>query len=421
VRLTTTGTRPTPADPRPPRADPSARPRHCMVVHAYYPLTETRVQRQAEALVAAGYDVDVICPRGHGEAPREWYRGVAVHRLPVRIEKADLGHQLRSYLRFAVHAGRHLARLQRRRPYDTVQVHNLPDFLVFSAIVPKLQGVPVILDLHDLMPEFFAARFGDGKAALSRLVRLQERLACRFADHVITVTDGWRRLLIERGVPPDRCSVVMNVADGSIFVPRREPVQAREGLRLLYHGSVTRRYGLDLAIRAVGLARDRVPGIHLTIRGAGDDRQALLELRRTLGLEDVVDLIDEHVPERDLPAIIDEADAAVVPYRDDVFTDGILPTKLMEYAAVGIPCIAARTTAIRTYFEDANVEFFSPGDVEDLVRAIRRLADDPAYRAALAARSRAFTERFSWSRLGPGYVALIRRLGADRVRPTRRR
>jgi glycosyltransferase involved in cell wall biosynthesis len=287
--------------------------------------------------------------------------------------------------------------------------------------VPKLQGVPVILDLHDLMPEFFAARFGHGKGGLSGLVRLQERLACRFADHVITVTEGWRGLLIERGVPADRCSVVMNVADGSIFLPRREPVEPREGFHLLYHGSVTRRYGLDLAIRAVGLAKDRVPGIHLTIRGAGDDRPALLELRRTLGLEDLVDLLDEHVPERDLPAIIGEADAAVVPYRDDVFTDGILPTKLMEYAAVGIPCIAARTTAIRTYFGDANVEFFSPGDVEDLVDAIRRLADDPAHRAALAARSRAFTERYSWSRLAPEYVALIRRLGADGARSTRRR
>ncbi len=135
------------------------RPRHCMVVYAYYPLTETRVQREAEALVDAGYAVDVICLRDQSEQMRERYRGVEVHRLPVGIDKASLGHQFLSYVRFCVLAAGHLARLQRQRPYDTVQVHNLPDFLVFSAIVPKLKGVPVLLDLHDLMPEFFASRF----------------------------------------------------------------------------------------------------------------------------------------------------------------------------------------------------------------------------------------------------------------------
>lgn len=397
-------------------ADPRPRPRHCMVVHAYYPLTETRVQREAEALVAAGFEVDVICPRGEAEAPRERYRGVKVHRLPVRIEKSDLGRQFLSYLHFCLRAGGYLSRLQRSRPYDTVQVHNLPDFLVFCAIVPKLQNVPVILDLHDLMPEFFAARFMRSRPVLLRLVRWQERLACRFADHVITVTEHWRQVLIERKVPADRCSVVMNVADENIFVPRTETSPARGSFHLLYHGSVTRRYGLDLAIRAIALVKDEVPGIRLTIRGAGQDRPALLELRRELGLEGHIDLIEEHVPESDLPAIIAQADAAVVPYRDDVFTDGILPTKLMEYAAVGIPCIAARTTAIESYFRDANVEFFTPGDVGDLARAIRLLSSDPAYRAALGARSRRFTERYSWTRLGPEYVALIRRLAAERAR-----
>ncbi len=74
-------------------------------------------------------------------------------------------------------------------------MHNLPDFLVFSALPTKLRGVPVILDLHDLMPEFFAGRFGSGRAAawIGRLVRLQERVSCRFADHVITVSEHWRR------------------------------------------------------------------------------------------------------------------------------------------------------------------------------------------------------------------------------------
>ncbi|HWL90769.1 MAG TPA: glycosyltransferase family 4 protein [Actinomycetota bacterium] len=390
------------------------RPRHCMVVHAYYPLTETRVQRQAEALVQAGHDVDVLCLRGPGEAPRERYRGVEVHRLPVRLDKRSLVRQFLSYAKFFTRATIRLSRLHLRHPYRAVQVHNLPDFLVFCAMVPKLRGTPVILDLHDLMPEFFAARFSGGRArAIARVIRWQERLACGFADHVITVSDHWRNALIERGVPSDRCSVVMNVADDRVFRPNGHAPSDASTFRLIYHGTVTERYGLDLAIRAVGRLKDELPGIRLTIRGTGDHRPTLIELRRRLGLEEYVELDDRAVPETELAGVIAAADVAVVPYRNDVFTDGIIPTKLMEYAALRLPCVAARTTAIEAYFGDAMVALFEPGDADDLARCIRELARSPERRAELARRSRRFTDRYNWQRMSGEYVELVRSLAEE--------
>jgi len=385
--------------------------RHCMVVHAYYPLTETRVQRQAEALVDAGYAVDVICLRDSGERPRDRYRGVEIHRLPVRIEKASLSGQLLAYLRFLVLASIRLTKLHLLRRFGTVQVHNLPDFLVFCALIPKLQNVPVILDLHDLMPEFFAGRFGvNDHRFLQPLVRWQERLACGFADHVITVSERWRQTLIERGLPKDKCTVVMNVADERIFVPRRKPPSPRSEFRLIYHGTVTHRYGLDVALRAIALVREEIPEMRFTVLGKGDGMLELVDLRRQLGLEDLIDLADEFVLAEDLPSVIAGADLGVVPYRDDVFTDGLLPTKLMEYAAMGIPSIAARTTAIDAYFRDTMVEFFTPGDAEDLARCIRRLHADPDRLAGLARGSRNFTRRYNWAATSAQYVATVRRL-----------
>jgi glycosyltransferase involved in cell wall biosynthesis len=387
------------------------RPRHCMVVHAYYPLTETRVQREAEALVDAGFDVDVLCLRAPGEPARERYRGVEVHRLPVRLDKETLARQFLSYARFFARVAVRLADLHRRYPYRSVQVHNLPDFLVFSALVPKLRGVPVILDLHDLMPEFFEARFGGGRLRpLRALIRWQERLACRFADHVITVSEQWRRTLIDRGVRADRCSVVMNVADERVFRPVPRVGSNGSGFRLVYHGTLTERYGLDLALRAVDLVRDEIPGIRLTIMGTGDHRPELLDLRRRLNLEAHVEMSDRHVPEVELPDVISGADVAIVPYRNDVFTDAIVPTKLMEYAALEMPCIASRTSAIQAYFGGAMVELFTPGDVEDLARCIRELWASPERRDELALGSRRFTSRYRWERLGAEYVELIRRL-----------
>ncbi|MGZ4132554.1 MAG: glycosyltransferase family 4 protein [Actinomycetota bacterium] len=391
------------------------RRRHCMVVYAIYPLGETRVQREAEALVEAGYDVDVLCLRGPGEPARERYRDVEVHRLPFDLDKRSLAHQLWSYVRFTVAAGRRLARLHRVRPYASVQAHNLPDFLVFSALPTKVRRVPVILDLHDPMPEFFAGRFGSGRAAawIGRLVRLQERLSCMFADHVITVSEHWRQTLIARGVRPDKVSVVMNVADERIFAPPATP-RANEGAHLIYHGTVTRRYGLDLAIEAVGIVRDEYPDIRLTVIGRGDDMEHLHELRARLDLQDRVELRDELVLADELPPLLAEADIGLAPYRDDVFTDGLLPTKLMEYAVMGMPCIAARTTAIEAEFADTMVAFFTPGDVDDFARRIRELHDDAELRAELTRGSKRFTDRANWREIGARYVALVEGLGAEK-------
>jgi glycosyltransferase involved in cell wall biosynthesis len=382
-----------------------------MVVHAYYPLAETRVQRQAEALARAGYAVDVICLRDDGEPARERAGGIEVHRLAVRVDKRSLAHQFLSYMHFFVRAAARLTRRHLREPYRSVQVHNLPDFLVFCALVPKLQRVPVVLDLHDLMPEFFAGRFGSGNRRVARLIAWQERMACRFADHVVTVSEHWRDTLVARGVAPEKCSVVMNVADDRIFTPRAAARRSDATFRLIYHGSVTPRYGLDLAIRAVGLLRDEIPGIRLTVLGRGDHMPELERLRRELHLEHEVELRDEYLTAEHLPDIIAAADLGIVPYRDDVFTDALLPTKLMEYAAMGVPCVAARTTAIDAYFAGSMVEFFAPGDVGELAQRLRDLHRSPQRRAALARRSSVFTDRYGWERLGARYVELVDTLG----------
>jgi glycosyltransferase involved in cell wall biosynthesis len=277
-----------------------------------------------------------------------------------------------------------------------------------------LAGVPVILDLHDLMPEFYAGRYGqDGNSLLVRLIRWQERMACNFADHVITVSEHWRQALIDRGVPQYKCSVVMNVADDNIFhwhgPDHHRPPDQKE-FRLIYHGTLVHRYGLDLAIRAIDQVRHDIPGVHLTLLGGGNDVPALKKMCQDLDLGGHVTLHHELRPAEELPAFIREADAGIVPYRNDVFTDGLLPTKLMEYAALGLPAIAARTTAIETYFKDSMVEFFEPGDVNDLARCIRTLSRNPERLAELARGSEKFNQRYNWARIGAEYVALVEQL-----------
>ncbi len=390
---------------------------HCMVVHNYYPIGEPRVQREADALVDAGLQVDVICLRDRDESPVEVLEnGVRVFRMPVRRDKRrGLSGQLLEYIAFFILASIQLVVLHIRCRYQVIQVHNLPDFLVFVALLPCLMGAAVILDLHDLMPEFFIGRYGadEGRLAL-RLVRWQERISCWFADHVITVSEHWRLALIRRGVPAHKVSVVMNVADDQVFNTQGRRVKPRTSneFKLIYHGTIVYRYGLDLVIRAVDRVRREIPGVQLMILGRGEHVPALIQLVDELGLEKHVTIYNGLRPVEELPSIIREADVGVVAYRNDVFTDGLLPTKLMEYAALDLPCIAARTTAIKAYFSDTLVEFFEPGDVDDLAWCIRRLFSDPGRRADLAEGCHRFKQKYNWPSIKADYVAIVDQLGA---------
>ena len=389
--------------------------RHCMVVHAYYPLSETRVEREAQALIKHGYEVDVICLRDEGEPGIETEAGVNIYRLPVKRHKGrGLVVQLLEYLAFFVLVLAKLVILHRRRRYGIVQVHNLPDFLVFAALGPKLGGAKLILDLHDLMPEFYAARFNRSLTSWPvRLVLWQEQLSCRFADQVITVSEHWRETLIRRGVPAQKCGVVMNVADESIFHgPEARGSRSPNGskFRLIYHGTLVQRYGLDLAIQAVDRVRQDIPDIHLTLLGKGEYVDTLIRMVQELHLNNHVAIYNEMRPAQELPEIIRAADLGIVPYRNDAFTDGLLPTKLMEYAALGLPAIAARTTAIETYFGNTMVELFEPGNVDDLAGRIRNLYQSPKRLAELAQGSRKFNERYNWTKIGAEYVALVEHL-----------
>jgi glycosyltransferase involved in cell wall biosynthesis len=400
--------------------------RHLMVVFAPYPLGETRVQREAEALTKHGYHVDVICLRLTGETSVDSYKGVQIFREKYRhpftwFQNGSLGDKALKYTIFFISAAFRLVFLHFQAPFSTIQVHNMPDFLVFCALIPKLLGVPIILDMHDLMPEFYIGKFGQVKSMSIRLIRIQEHLACWFANHVITVTELWRQALIQRGVPEDKCSVVMNVADENIFHRPNQIIPqpfTGKSFRLIYHGTFAKRNGLDLAIQAVDRVRQDIPGIHLFLIGNGDYLPDMVRMIGELGLDRHVTIEGLHLAE-DLPEIILSCHLGIAPIRRDAFTDTALPTKLFEYAALGLPAITARTTVNQFYFMDANVEFFEPGDVEDLARTIRRLYLNPDRLNELAQACQQFNHKYNWDKLGSDYVTLVEKLRSEPKSPVK--
>jgi hypothetical protein len=226
-----------------------------MLVHSYYD-EDPRVRREAESLVAAGRPVDVYALRRPDDPPWNEVAGVSVRRLNVqRHQGAGLGTYLWEYVAFLARAAWSVTTAHRRRRYALIQVHTLPDFLVAATLPLRLARVPVLLDLHEAMPEFFRSRFPRSANPLAyRLLRLQERASIGLASAAVTVNAAMRERLIGLGVSPDKVTVVANSPSLARFDPSQHeprPFAADGTVRLVYAGALTPTYELDVVLEAL--------------------------------------------------------------------------------------------------------------------------------------------------------------------------
>jgi glycosyltransferase involved in cell wall biosynthesis len=386
-----------------------------MIVHSYYD-EDPRVRREAEAVAASGRPVHVIGLRRPGEAARGALAGVRIHRLDVqRHQGASLWTYLAEYGTFLVKAGWAAARAHRRERFGLVQVASLPDYLVFAALPLRLVGVPVILDLHEAMPEFFRSRFPKASNPIAhRLLLLQERLSIAFSSATITVNEALRDRLIGLGVAPGKVSVVVNSPSLKRFDPAAYPARAfrtDDTLRLIYAGGLTPIYEVEVVIRAVADVVEARPDldVRFDIYGRGDSEPALRDLVDQLGLGGHI-AFHGRIPIDSVPAVIAAADMGVAPTRRDEFTHLSLSTKIYEYAAMGKPVVATRLPLVERTFPDGTVTTYEPGDARSMADAIIALADDPSAREAAVVRTSAIVSEAAWERESVGYLALVERL-----------
>jgi glycosyltransferase involved in cell wall biosynthesis len=386
-----------------------------MIVHAYYE-EDPRVRREAEALVAAGWEVDVYGLRRPGEADSAVVAGVNLRRLPVRRHQgAGLPVYLAEYGAFLCRSLWAATRAHRRRRYGLVEVHSLPDYLVLAALPMKIAGVPVLLDLHEAMPEFFRSRFPKAANPISyRLLRLQERLSIALANEVMTVNEPLAERLRGLGVKPNRLTVILNSPDLGLFDPTAHPrrdFMADGTLRIVYTGALTPTYELDVVLRAVASmkrSRPKLP-VQTTFYGRGDALPALESLATELGIADRVSF-PGRIPIEDVPRTIADADIGVAPTRLDPFTGMSLSTKLLEYAAMDKPVVASRLPTVERYFAPDTLTVYEPGDAESLATSILGLVDDAAGRRSRVDLTRKRVDELSWTRQSEAYRSVVDRL-----------
>jgi glycosyltransferase involved in cell wall biosynthesis len=370
--------------------------------------------------VAACRPVHVLGLRRPDDEPDGTVDGVRVQRLNVqRHQGSGLFTYLREYLTFLARSGWATVRAYRRERFALVQVHSLPDFLVFAALPLRMVGVPVILDLHEAMPEFFRTRFARAANPFThRLLLLQERASIAFSTAVLTVNEAAADRLLGLGVPAAKVSIVRNAPALARFDPEahaNRPFALDGTIRLLYTGALTPTYEVDVALRAMALIRERRPdmAVRLDVYGRGDSEPDLRAQATALGLADRV-AFHGRIPLDDVPRAIAAADIGLAPTRLDRYTEMTLSTKVFEYAAMGKPVVASRLPMVERTFPAGSVATYRPGDAEAMAAAILGFIDDPARRDDAVERARAIVLATAWEREAERYVALIDRFALDR-------
>ena len=375
-----------------------------MVMYSWYP-ADPRPRRAIGALLDAGMNVDLICLNPVNAPARETLGGLNILRLPITHRRDSKFLYVWNYFTFIIMSAAILALRSLKRRYDLVYIHNMPDILVFSSLVPKALGAKVVLDLHDPMPELFTTIFNlDGESPGVRLLRLLEKWSIAWSNFVVTTNIAFKRLFASRSCSPEKIGIVMNSPNEKIFPCRKPRSNTLENavpdkrFVIMYHGSMVERNGVDLAVDALEQVVKSVPAAELRIYGFETPfLMKVLDSARNRGLEGRVHYFGAKSQE-DLVLAIEDCDVGVIPNHRNAFTDLNMPTRVFEYLTMGKPTISPRTEGIRDYFPTDSMIFFEPGNAQDLARKIENVAFHYSDALDMAERGQRIYLEHTWSR-----------------------
>jgi glycosyltransferase involved in cell wall biosynthesis len=226
----------------------------------------------------------------------------------------------------------------------------------------------------------------------------------------------WQDKLLQRSVSAGKCTTLMNHPDATLFRAIARQRAGTERFVMLYHGTLNRHQGLDIAVDAFSKLACRLPTVEFHIYGEGPARAGLVEQVTRLGLNGRVKLFNS-VPLSEIARVVALADLGVVPKRADGFGNEAFSTKVLEFMACRVPVIVARTKVDDHYFSDRVVRFFEPGNAHDLATQMRWALEHPAELEGVASAGQVYALEHSWERSAGSYLAIVDELdGLRRLR-----
>lgn len=382
-----------------------------LLVYSHYS-RDARVRRYAESLARNGFRVDVVCLN---EEYRPKERNISLLRYPLGRRRYGKLWYIPEYLLFFLYCTFILSINHLIKRYKVIHINNMPDFLVFAAVIPKILGAKIILDLHDPMPELYMSKYHtDNNSQMVRWLKWLEKISINFADDVITANPVFKELFLSRNkIADDKIKLILNCPDERIFKPSKSKKSDNKYFTLLYMGTVEERFGLDIAVNALSDLVNNIPNMRfIIIPKLEDEGKYSVELKnriRQLKLEKYI-LFKSPTPLEKLVDEINKANIGIVLARDGIFTESIVPVKLLEFIQMGIPVIATKTKALHPYFSDRQICFLKKNSAWEFSKAVLRLWANPRLGKIFAERAKDYLKNNNWENEQKKYFVIIKNL-----------
>lgn len=388
---------------------------HVLIIVQNLPVPlDRRVWLECQALIARGYRVSVICPKGPGDPSHQSIDGVDIYKYkPVGEAKGALGFVWEfaySWLRAAWLS----VKIRRILPFDVIQACNPPDTYWLLALLWRRFGVTFVFDHHDLNPELFISRFGEPRGGVRSLeyrgLLWLERATFRAAHRVISTNESYKAIAVRRGRRrPDEVTVVRSGPDTRrmrpIYPDRPRPA---DEINLVYLGIMGPQDGVDQVLLVVDelVHRRGRDDVTATLLGFGDCLEDLTAQSAALGLDDRVTFTGR-VDRVGIAEHLSRADIGLCPDLKTPLNDLSTMNKTMEYMAYGLPAVSF--DLIETRVSGGDTLLYVPsGDITAFADAVETLIEDPALRAELGrkARTRVAT-LMDWRPQAEAYVSVF--------------
>lgn len=376
---------------------------------------DRRVWLECQALVSAGHQVSVVCPKGRGDPSHEIIDTVELYKYrPYAPGGSKVSFIAEYAYSFAATAWLAL-KARRNGRFAVLQACNPPDiFWPLGLLFRWLDRTKFVFDHHDLCPELFLSRFSGSLKLPYRGLRLLERRTHRTADHVISTNDSYRDIALNRsGKSPADVTVVRTGPDPAKLRRGDADPALRRGRQFLaaYIGVMGPQDGVDIVVRAADVVVHEMgrEDIAFTLIGSGDCFDELVALRDELKLNDHVEFTGR-APDELVKSILSTADVGLSPDPKNPLNDVSTMNKTMEYMAFELPVVAFDLRETRVSAGDAAV-YVRPNDVREYARAIVTLMDDPEARGQLGKLGRTRVEdELAWSHQERAYLGVYQRL-----------
>jgi glycosyltransferase involved in cell wall biosynthesis len=376
---------------------------------------DRRVWLECQALVSAGYQVSVVCPKGNGDPSYEVINTVELYKYrPYAPGGSKLSFVTEYAYSFCATAWQTL-KARRKGRFAVLQACNPPDiFWPLALALRRADHTKFVFDHHDLCPELFQSRFPNGPELPYRGLRALERRTHRTADHVISTNESYRDIAIKRsGKPPAAVTVVRTGPDPETLCRGPQDPDLRRGRRYLaaYIGVMGPQDGVDILVRAADVVVHEMgrEDIAFTLIGSGDCYDEVVALRDELRLNGHVEFTGR-APDEVVRKVLSTADIGLSPDPKNPLNDVSTMNKTMEYMAFALPVVAFDLHETRVSADEAAI-YVRPNDVRDYAKAIVNLIDDEVQRARLGKFGRARVEHeLAWPHQARAYLGVYDRL-----------